>query len=226
MNTIGVVPAYNEEDTIGEVVDRLRRINIQPLVVDDGSTDNTTMILNDLGVETLVHDKNEGKGEALLTAFNHIFQKKRDTQYVVVVDGDLQYNPLEATRLLKPLIKDKADYIIGKRDWSKVPFRHRFGNFTWVNAFNDLFETRLEDVCCGFVAMKREVMEILDVGSGYVVDVNMLIQALTNGYRVKNVPVSVSYKNKSGIRRGMRMVMGILMFMKIRHDEIIRENEE
>jgi len=208
---VGIVPAYNEEKTIGEVVRRLKKVGIFPIVVDDGSTDRTCEMLNE-DVKVLKHNGNMGKGEALLTAFDYIFHRE-DIDYVVIIDGDLQYNPLEAPRLLKYLKNDWADYVIGSRNWSEVPFRHRLGNSVWANLFNSLFNMDLKDVCCGFVAMKFEVMKDLDVSSGYIVDIDMLIQASEIGYRIRNAPVSVSYRETSGIKRGVRMVLGIMAFM-------------
>jgi len=207
--TIAMIPSYNEERTIREVITRCKEVNTFPLVIDDGSTDDTFNISEKLAI-TLKHDENKGKGEALKTAFNYC--RNIDFNYIVMIDGDLQFNPYEIPKLIEAL-KD-CDYIIGQRDWLQVPFRHRFGNYIWIKTFNFLYGTNLKDTNCGFVAMKREVMLRLKVSSGYIVDNDMLIQVIKMGYKVRNVPVSVRYDSKRGLS-GIRMVIGILIFIVI-----------
>jgi len=204
---ISIIPSYNEQKTIREVITRCKEVNVYPLVIDDGSTDSTFSISGKL-TKTLRHNKNKGKGEALKTAFNYL--KHIDFKYLVIIDADLQFNPYEIPKLIKEL--DNADYVIGWRSWKEVPFRHHLGNWFWIKLFNFLYKTNLKDTNCGFIATKKEVMLKLRVSSGYIVDNDMLIQVIKMGYKVKNTPVSVTYNHKRGIS-GVRMVLGILIFM-------------
>jgi len=210
-DTVAIIPCYNEEKTIREVIARCNEINTHPIVIDDGSTDDTYNISISL-ITTLKHNENRGKGEALKTGFRFI--KDFDFRYVVVIDGDLQFNPYEIPKLIEGL-KD-ADYVIGQREWKQVPFRHYLGNLIWIKTFNFLYKTDLKDTNCGFVAMKREVMLKLKASSGYIIDSDILIQVIGMGYKVKNVPVSVNYMGKRGLKSGIRMVMGVLIFIIMR----------
>lgn len=213
IDTIAVIPAYNEERTIKEVITRCKEVNVFPIVIDDGSIDNTYKVANEL-TKTLRTFENRGKGESIKLAFKYIkilYPFLADYKYVVIIDADLQYNPYEIPKLIE-VLKD-ADYVIGQRDWTQVPLRHRLGNLVWIKTFNLLFKTDLKDTNCGFVAMKREVMLKLQVSSGYIVDNDMLIQVLKMGYKVKNIPVSVRYNHKRDLFSGIRMVIGILVFI-------------
>lgn len=201
-----VVPAYNEEKHIGWVVNHIKAIGMDIVVVDDGSTDNTSSVAKSRGARVIRHGHNKGKGFALQTAFKNI-----DTDYVVLIDADMQYHPSEIPYLVDAL--EDADYVIGQRDWSKVPFRHRLGNRVWLKAFNWKYGKDFKDISCGFVAMKKKVYKNLKATGGYIIEADMIIQAGRMGVKIKNVPVRVRYDNKSGILRGVRMVIGILMFI-------------
>ncbi len=215
MKHYAIIPAYNEEETIEEVILRCKKVGVFPVVVDDGSTDNTYKIAQNLTI-VLRNFKNKGKGEALKKGFN--FLKNLDEGYVAVIDADLQFDPYEIPKLMEAL-KD-ADYVIGCRDWRQVPFRHQLGNLAWIKTFNFLFKTNMKDTNCGFVAMKTEVMEKLNVSSGYIVDNDMLIQALRLGCKIKNIPVSVKYNHKRDLLSGVRMVLGVLFFLFKFHSQM------
>ena len=224
MNDIIVlIPAHNEEKTIEEVVTRCQMIGATPSVIDDGSTDKTYEIIERLNKERsipiLKHKENLGKGMALKTMFSVLKSINIKFEYVVIIDGDLQYDPFEIPKFIEAL--KTADYVIGQRNWSQVPFRNRLGNYVWIRTFNFLFGTDLKDTNCGFVAMRAEVMKKLEVSSGYIVDNDMLIQTLKMGYRVENVPVSVRYNHKRGLS-GIRMVIGILIFIIIEKIKTMR----
>ncbi|MEM5829313.1 MAG: glycosyltransferase family 2 protein [Candidatus Aenigmatarchaeota archaeon] len=212
---IALVPAYNEEKTICEVVYRLKKIGLKVIVIDDCSKDRTFELAKKAGALVLRHEKNKGKGEAIKTGINFLIKKYPSTENVVIVDADMQYLPDEAINLLKPLKEGKADFVMGKRDWSKVPLRHRLGNFIWKTSFNLLFKQKLEDTNCGFVAFSRKAMEKIkdDIHGGYILEDQMLISSVKNKIKIAQVPVTITYKKKSGFLRGIRMVFGVLIFV-------------
>ena len=124
MKVYGLVPAYNEEDNVQEVIDRLKKIKVVPIVVDDGSTDRTSEFAKKRKAVVLRHEKNKGKGEALKTGFKYILQKCKGAKYVVIIDADMQYPPEESIKLIE-VLKQGADLVTGYRDLEKIPFRHR-----------------------------------------------------------------------------------------------------
>lgn len=212
---VALVPAYNEEKTIKEVIRRLRRIGLRIIVIDDCSRDKTFEIAKKEGVIVLKHETNKGKGEAIKTGINFLLEKFPNVENVVIVDADMQYSPDKALELIKPIKEGKADFVMGKRDWSKVPLRHKLGNFVWRTSFNLLFNQKLEDTNCGFVAFSRKAMEKIKdyVHGGYILESEMLVAMIRNGLKIEQVPVEVKYKKISGLGRGIRMVLGVLIFI-------------
>src|SRR5881296_1533040 len=140
-----VIPVYNEIGTIREILERVRAVPIpkEVIVVDDGSSDGTGDALRSLSSPELVvlyHDKNRGKGAALRTGFARV-----TGDVVLVQDADLEYDPFEYPRLLKPILEDKADVVYGSRFGGETHrvlfFWHYIGNrflTTLSNMFTNL----------------------------------------------------------------------------------------
>ncbi|MCS7093647.1 MAG: glycosyltransferase family 2 protein [Candidatus Aenigmarchaeota archaeon] len=207
-----LVPAYNEEKTIDIVVKRLKKMGFKVLVVDDGSKDKTYEKAKKAGAIVIRHEKNMGKGEALKTGFNFLRRKKINS--VVIIDADLQFLPEEATKLLEKIRNGSADIVMGCRMWKNVPFRHKIGNFIWRFFFNILFGTKLKDTNCGFMALNKKALEKIEkIKGGYIIENSILSDAVEKGLRIENVPVKVFYHKKSGLKRGLRIVFGVLMFI-------------
>ncbi len=218
MSKIAVLlPAYNEEKNVGKVIDRAKKFLKDALivVVDDGSSDKTYEVAKQHGATVLRHEKNKGKGEALKTGFNFLYEKGVD--YVIVADSDGQYDLAEANKLLRPLFEGKADFVMGKRRKQDVPFLHKLGNFVWRVAFNVLYGVRLKDTNCGYIAMNRRALKVLrKVYGGYIVENAMLDMCVREGLKIAQVEVKVKYKKVSGVLRGVRMVLGVLIYIVIR----------
>ena len=214
--TLAIVPAYNEEKTIEKVISEIKDVGLIPVVVDDGSTDKTYEIAKKMNITVIKHNENKGKGEAIKTGFNYILKSLPEVKSVVILDGDLQYSPKDSTRILEVLEKNEADFVMGYRDWSTVPPRHNFGNLIWRGTFNLFFGTKLKDTNCGYMGLSRTAMKkIRRVHGGYIIENMMLLEALKNKLRIKQVPVSVTYRKKRGIPSCLRMGLGVLVFIII-----------
>jgi glycosyltransferase involved in cell wall biosynthesis len=210
MKLYGLIPAYNEERNIQEVVRRIKKVGIVPVVIDDASKDRTYELARKTGATVLRHKRNGGKAEAIKTGIKFLRGRKYD--YVVLIDADMQYLPEEARLLIEPLRRGEADFVAGFRDFGKVPFvRHRMGNFVWRTSFNILFGTRFKDTNCGFVAMNRRAAEIIvkRLYGGYILENSMFISVLKNGLRAHQVKVTVKYHRVSAVKRGIRVVAGV-----------------
>ena len=212
---IALIPAFNESKNIFKVIFEMNKYpHIKAIVIDDGSTDNTVEIARSAGVKVLRHKKNKGKGDALNTGFRYILRNQKGARYVAIIDADLQYMPSESLKVLKPIEQGEADFVMGYRDFSKIPSRHQLGNFVWKTLFNILFGTIFRDTNCGCMAMTTEaIKKIGRVQGGYIIENSMLAQAVRKNVRVKQVPVNVSYKHISKVPRGIRVVLGVAIFI-------------
>jgi glycosyltransferase involved in cell wall biosynthesis len=214
MKVYGLIPAYNEEKNIREVVKRIQKVRIIPVVIDDASRDETFNEAKKSGAKVLRHKRNRGKAEAIKTGLKFLDRKKFD--YVILIDADLQYMPEEAPKLIEPLKRGMADFVAGFRNFRGVPFlRHRMGNFVWRTSFNILFGTKFKDTNCGFVAMNRKAADVIThkLRGGYILENSMFIQVLQNKLRAHQVPVKVNYRSKSHVGRGIRVVAGVTFYI-------------
>jgi glycosyltransferase involved in cell wall biosynthesis len=211
-----LIPAFNEEETIEEVIVRLKKhIDVEVIVVDDGSSDATPEIVKKLGHTLVRHETNKGKGEAINTGFKYIVKNYPKAKYVVIIDADLQYRPEDAYKLLEPLEKGEADIVTGFRDPKNIPYANRFGNFIWRFTFNLLFGTHFKDTNCGYMAFTTDaVKKIKKVHGGYIIENSILAQSVKSGLRVKQVDVKVLY-GKRKITKFARMAFGVIIFIVI-----------
>ena len=206
-----VIPAYNEEKTIKEVVTRIKKQGLIPIVVDDGSKDKTYEIAKKYAI-VIRHEKNKGKGYALKTGISYALKKR--AKRILLIDADLQHLPEEAHRLLNAL--NYADFVMGFRNFANVPFRHKLGNFVWRKTFNLFFGTKLKDSNNGYIAMSRKAAKIIlpYLTGGYIIEIRMLIACLKNNLKITQVPVTVLYnRKKSKILRGIKIVFSVLAYI-------------
>lgn len=217
MSKFALIPAYNEERNIAQVIKETKRLGIKPIVIDDGSEDSTYNVAKKSGATVLRSNYNKGKGEALNIGFNYLSKNHPEMKYLVIIDADMQYEPSESTKLINELQKNETDLIMGYRDWSHVPLRHRLGNFVWKTAFNIMFGTNLKDTNCGLMGFNKKAVEKLrnHILGGYIVDNSILIGALKNNLRIKQLPVKVHYHIKSKLGRGVQVVLGVLTYIII-----------
>ncbi len=201
-----IVPVYNEAATIGKVVEAVRNVPLEKeiIVVDDGSLDSTSRILDairDDSVKVIHHGSNRGKGVAFLTAL-----VRAQGEYVIIQDADLEYNPADYRMLLEAIKKGGCDMVLGARfrDGRKGLFMHRLGNRILTFALNFLFASHLNDYAtCYKLARKTTFDELHLSAKGFDIDVQIVCNALKKHKKILEVPVSYfprSYKEGKKIR--------------------------
>ena len=195
MKTLIVIPAYNEELTIGSVVTLAKKYG-DVLVIDDGSSDRTSEIAESSGAIVVKHEVNKGKGKALKTGFDYALANDYDA--VVCIDADGQHNPDEIPLLLEPILEDKADLVIGSRYLNgahkNIPLYRRLG--LWVLNVTTILASgvKITDSQSGFRALSRKALEVLNLNfSGYNVESEMIHQVSEKGLRIVEVPINVRY---------------------------------
>ncbi|MGL5694462.1 MAG: glycosyltransferase family 2 protein [Peptostreptococcaceae bacterium] len=195
-----IIPAYNEEARIKDTLESITGISDikEIIVVDDGSSDNTTKIASEVNCEKIIVlklDKNRGKGYALNYGLN-IAMKNADV--VGFLDADLGSSANDVKKLIAPILNDEADVVI-----AKFPAAKKKGGLGFVKglAKNSVFEmtgVELDATLSGQRLFKKEVLEKFDeIPFGYGVEVGMTIDILKHGYKIKEVLVNMTH-NETG----------------------------
>jgi len=210
------IPAFNEEHTIAKVVLRARRFANYVIVCDDGSSDMTGEIAEELGVEVIRHEKNLGKGAALRSLFEA--GRRVGADVFVTLDADDQHDAGEIPRLLEPIMSGDADIVIGSRLHSGdlIPAVRRWGNRI-LSFVTSLFAGGVRDTQSGFRAYSRRALDVIDVvEDGYGVDSQILVDAREKGLKIVEVPVSVKYprgvktSKKNFVQHGAEVILSLI----------------
>ena len=220
-----VMPVYNEEATLDEIVRRVKAVpmEIELVVVDDGSTDRSREILGRLQGEgyidrLLLHDANQGKGAALSTGF-----QAATGDAVIVQDADLEYDPQEYPWILEPIWEDKADVVYGSRFMGGRPHRvlyfwHYVGNRLLTLVSNMVTNLNLTDMETCYKCFRREVLERLEIEErAFGVEPELTAKVAIQGWRVYEVGISYSGRTyaegkKIGWRDGVRAIYCVLHY--------------
>ncbi len=201
-----LIPVYNERDTIAEVVDRVLAVDLgdvemEVVMVDDGSTDGSREVLEELGqrpkVRAYFHDVNQGKGAAVRTA---IFRAQGDV--LLVQDADLEYDPRDYRLVLQPLLEGKADVVYGSRflggPRKAMLFWHMVGNRILTLVTNILYDTILTDMETCYKALRSDVVRQLGLkAQKFELEPEITAQVLKRGYRIYEVPISYNGREYS-----------------------------
>ena len=196
-----IVPVYNAEPTLANVVKGVRRSLPGALIigVDDGSTDGSRKLLRTVADETIEFDKNRGKGAALRAAFQKALEK--GAAAVLTIDSDGQHDPSFAPSIVGAL--DRADIVIGTRDLSgaHVPKHRRIANMISSAATRAVSGGKVRDSQSGYRAMKAEVLrKVHAIGDRYEFETDFIIRAARAGFTTVNVPISTIYGSPSYFR--------------------------
>jgi glycosyltransferase involved in cell wall biosynthesis len=201
--TAAVIPAYQDETHIGEIARRTRERLDHVLVVDDGSTDCTSQRAREAGAEVIVHDRNQGKGEAIKTGLAHWFRAPnpgREIGWVILLDSDGQHIPEEIDRFLAAAASVTAPtFFIGNRmnDVGRMPFVRRVVNRYMSNQISRICGQRIPDTQCGFRMLDRQLIpDMLAGGHRFDYETEALIIASRKGYRVESVPITTVYTDQ------------------------------
>ena len=210
-----IMPVYNEQATLTEIINRVRTVDLtvdrngvnqllqgpivlerEVVIVDDGSTDGTREILNRLrdekapDVRVIYHEKNGGKGAALRTGFENA-----TGDILIIQDADLEYDPREYVKLLEPLLEGRAAVIYGSRFMggprAAMSLSHTLGNKFLTVLTNVFFGTTLSDMETCYKCFRRDVISNMPLRSRrFEIEPELTAKILKRGYTIFEVPIS------------------------------------
>ncbi|HLC77391.1 MAG TPA: glycosyltransferase family 2 protein [archaeon] len=203
-----VMPAYNEEKTVGSIVRRSKKYG-RVIVVDDASKDNTASEAKKAGAIVIRHKTNKGLGSALRTGFIAALKTKPDV--VMTVDADGQHEPEEIRKFLR-LIEEGYDFVLGERDLTKYPFVKKFGNFFLNGITNFVSGTHLSDTESGFRAFTASGLRKLYLkAQRYEIAVEIVFEVGRNKLKHTSIPISSpSYVRGVGVWDGVKNFLYLL----------------
>ena len=209
-----VIPVYNELQWIREIVRRVQAVPIpkELILIDDCSTDGTRAILKEIesvaNIRVIYHEKNQGKGAALRTGFQHA-----TGNVVIVQDADLEYDPAEYPRLLQPIIENKADVVFGSRfigdNHRVLYFWHYVANKSLTMLSNFFTNLNLTDMETCYKVFRREVLQGITLKSdrfGFEPEITAKIARKKKpAWRIYEIPISYSGRTyEEGKKIGMK----------------------
>tara|TARA_B100001540_G_scaffold305683_1_gene316908 strand:- start:506 stop:1396 length:891 start_codon:yes stop_codon:yes gene_type:complete len=215
------IPAFNEEDNIAKIIIKLKEITDSIIVCDDGSSDATGRIAQDLGALVVRHEKNQGYGAAI----NSIFKKSIEinSDVLVTFDSDGQHRIEDLETVLEPIIENKSDIVIGSRfleEKSDMPNYRKFGIKLITQVTNASIKKKITDSQSGFRAYNKKVLEkIVPSEYGMGISTEILIKASREGLRITEVPIKVLYQGDTSthnpISHGTSVIMSTIKFTSI-----------
>jgi glycosyltransferase involved in cell wall biosynthesis len=197
-----LIPALNEEQTIGKVIDsipkKIKKISeINIIVVDDGSTDNTSKIALEKNAILVKHHHNKGLGAAFQSGLEKALEIRSDI--LVTIDADGQFSTEEIPKLIEPIINKQANFVSGSRFIDKnftpenMPFIKKWGNKRIAKIISWATKKKFHDVSCGFRAYDKEAMLKLNLFGKFTYTQETLLDLAYKGLNIKEVPVTVKY---------------------------------
>lgn len=194
MKTCVIIPTYNEAKTIGELIRQICSQELDVVVIDDGSGDNTYQIARDSGATVLRNQTNEGKGASLIRAFNYALSKGFDA--VITMDGDGQHEASDLPYFMRLAKYSNSGILIGNRmfKYKSMPYVRLATNkfMSWI--ISKIIKQKIPDTQCGFRLIKKEVLEKLDLKTRkYEIESEVLIKTSRLGFKIESIPIKTIY---------------------------------
>ena len=190
-----LIPAYNEERTIAEVVKQFRTElpGATIYVCDNNSSDQTAPLAKTAGA-TVFYERRQGKGYVTQAMFRQV-----DADAYVIVDGDNTYPSGEVHRLLEPIFSGQADMVVGSRlhadSRSEFKQLNALGNRLVLGLLNSIFRVRLTDILSGYRAFNRRFVKELPLfGGGFEIETELTIKAIKRGFRILEIPIDLVHR--------------------------------
>ena len=224
MKIIIGIPAYNEEKNIAGIITKLKNVSNDIIVCNDGSTDLTANIAEDMGAIVVNHEKNLGYGGAIRS----IFLKAKDLagDVLVTFDADGQHRIEDIDGVIAPILENQSDIVIGSRflddSEKEVPQYRKMGIKVITKITNATIKKELTDSQSGFRAYSKQVLnEISPSETGMGVSTEILIKASSKDFKISEVPIKILYgentSTQNPITHGSSVIFSTIKFTSIEH---------
>ena len=218
------IPAYNEEKNIAAIITRLKKITDKIIVCDDGSSDLTSKIAEELGAIVINHEKNLGYGAAIRSIF--LKAKNLECDILVTFDADGQHRVEDIDKVIKPISNGESDIVIGSRfldeSEKEVPNYRKVGIKVITKMTNVTIKKQLTDSQSGFRAYSKKVLNELnpsEVGMG--ISTEILIKASSKKFRISEVPIKIFYNGETSthnpITHGSSVIISTIKYTSLQH---------
>jgi glycosyltransferase involved in cell wall biosynthesis len=218
------IPAFNEEKNIAVLIIQLKKIADKIIVCNDGSTDLTSKIAEELGATMINHEKNLGYGAAIRSIF--LKSKDLDGDILVTFDADGQHRIEDVNRVINPIINGESDLVIGSRfldeSAKEVPRYRKAGIKLITKITNATIKKQLTDSQSGFRAYSKKVLNELNPSElGMGISTEILIKASAKNFRISEVPIKIVYDGDTSthnpISHGSSVLLSTIKFTSIEH---------
>ena len=222
MNLVIGIPAYNEEKNIASIITKLKGITETIIVCDDGSSDLTSAISENLGAIVIKHEKNLGYGSAIKSIF--LKAKNLDCDILVTFDADGQHRIEDIDKVVAPIKNGDSDLVIGSRflddSEKEIPNYRKVGIKAITKLTNASIKKQLSDSQSGFRSYSKKVLNELnpsEVGMG--ISTEILIKASNKNFRISEVPIKILYDGKTSthnpVSHGTSVIISTIKYTSI-----------
>ena len=224
MKIIVGIPAFNEEKNIAVLIIQLKKIADKIIVCNDGSTDLTSKIAEELGATMINHEKNLGYGAAIRSIF--LKSKDLDGDILVTFDADGQHRIEDINGVINPIINGESDLVIGSRfldeSEKEIPLYRKVGINVITKITNVTIKKQLTDSQSGFRAYSKKVLNELNPSElGMGISTEILIKASAKNFRISEVPIKIVYDGDTSthnpISHGSSVLLSTIKFTSIEH---------
>ena len=213
MNFAIGIPAFNEEKNIASLIIQLKKKCELIIICNDGSTDNTSKIAEELGVIVINHEKNLGYGAAIKSIFNKA--KEMEVECLVTFDADGQHRIEDISKTIQPIKEKKADIVIGSRFLESkvvIPKYRKIGIKVITNLTNSLTGEKISDSQSGFRAYNNYALNsIILSDSGMGISTEILIKASKKEMKIIEVPIIVNYEGNTSTHNPISHAASVIL---------------
>ena len=223
MMKFACIPAYNEENTISDLVQTAKKYVDKVIVCDDGSTDNTLKNAKLAGAEIITHKKNQGYGAAIISLFDYC--RIQNVDVMVTLDGDGQHDPNQIPILLDVLSQHNVDVVLGSRFFdnnTNTPGYRKRGIKIITSVSNFGTDFKVSDSQSGFRAYSKNAIDAIHpTEQGMSVSTEILLKISNKGLSLAEVPITTSYdgdtSEQNPVPHGVSVLANTLKYVSIKH---------